>query len=321
MSTRKGFTLIELLVVIAIIAILAAILFPVFAQAREKARQISCASNEKQLGLAFVQYVQDFDEYFPQGLSGANQVTAPSQLGAGWSSQIFPYNKAVALYHCPDDPTGVVSETTSGVTTNYFPISYGYNANLGGNVQNNALTGSATTILLFEVTGVTNDPTNNATNAPYDAVGDGVDPLFTNALVTATLPTTGTELTATPGNITATNVPGGTTAPINNAAQYATGPLGGNPYCPGGSTYPAPTVSVASVVTAIPNAPEHANNGSNYLMTDGHVKFLRGTAVSAGLNAGTPTDAPLAAAGFQASTAGGSTGINATGQVVTFSVM
>jgi prepilin-type N-terminal cleavage/methylation domain-containing protein len=62
---KVGFTLIELLVVIAIIAILAAILFPVFAKAREKARQISCASNEKQLGLAFLQYEQDNDEMEP----------------------------------------------------------------------------------------------------------------------------------------------------------------------------------------------------------------------------------------------------------------
>jgi prepilin-type N-terminal cleavage/methylation domain-containing protein len=62
---RNGFTLIELLVVIAIIAILAAILFPVFAKVREKARQASCASNEKQLGLAFVQYIQDYDESMP----------------------------------------------------------------------------------------------------------------------------------------------------------------------------------------------------------------------------------------------------------------
>jgi len=65
MNSKKGFTLIELLVVIAIIAILAAILFPVFAQAREKARAISCTSNLKQIGLGLLQYTQDNDEQFP----------------------------------------------------------------------------------------------------------------------------------------------------------------------------------------------------------------------------------------------------------------
>src|SRR5579883_2154818 len=86
---KRGFTLIELLVVIAIIAILAAILFPVFARAREKARQISCLSNEKQLGLAYMMYVQDYDETFvfgdPSGGKGA---------GSGWASSIYPYVKS-----------------------------------------------------------------------------------------------------------------------------------------------------------------------------------------------------------------------------------
>jgi len=86
---KKGFTLIELLVVIAIIAILAAILFPVFAQAREKARAITCVSNEKQMGLAMMQYVQDNDETFPL-LQYINPITGGAQ---DWQWAIYPYVK------------------------------------------------------------------------------------------------------------------------------------------------------------------------------------------------------------------------------------
>jgi prepilin-type N-terminal cleavage/methylation domain-containing protein len=80
----NGFTLIELLVVIAIIAILAAILFPVFAAAREKARQTACSSNLKQLGLAFVQYTQDYDEQYPVGPAAFYG----SHWGNGWAGAI-----------------------------------------------------------------------------------------------------------------------------------------------------------------------------------------------------------------------------------------
>src|SRR5580704_11355479 len=99
MQRNKGFTLIELLVVIAIIAILAAILFPVFAKVREKARQTACLSNVKQLGLAFAQYSQDYDEKYPNGI---NSYSPP---GAGWGGQVYSYVKSVNVYKCPDDTT------------------------------------------------------------------------------------------------------------------------------------------------------------------------------------------------------------------------
>lgn len=96
---RSGFTLIELLVVIAIIAILAAILFPVFAQAREKARQSSCMSNMKQLSLATIQYTQDYDETFPTGLQN-------SWWDNTWYRVVTPYVKSLDVFRCPTDPIG-----------------------------------------------------------------------------------------------------------------------------------------------------------------------------------------------------------------------
>jgi prepilin-type N-terminal cleavage/methylation domain-containing protein len=103
-TSRKsfGFTLIELLVVIAIIAILAAILFPVFAQAREKARQTSCLSNSKQLALATLMYVQDYDETFPMSI----YVQAPN-TGFSVYDAIAPYLKNVEILQCPSYKPGI----------------------------------------------------------------------------------------------------------------------------------------------------------------------------------------------------------------------
>jgi prepilin-type N-terminal cleavage/methylation domain-containing protein/prepilin-type processing-associated H-X9-DG protein len=92
---RAAFTLIELLVVIAIIATLAAILFPVFAQARDKARQSVCLSNMKQMGTAFYMYVQDYDETFPlDGHTSGEE---------SWVFNLYPYTKNLQIYRCPND--------------------------------------------------------------------------------------------------------------------------------------------------------------------------------------------------------------------------
>ncbi len=128
---RKGFTLIELLVVIAIIAILAAILFPVFARAREKARQTSCLSNVKQLGLGIMMYVQDYDETFFTSLYAESRTTPP---GPFWGSCVYPYTKNYQIFTCP---TGG-GRGAAGLTLVYnnwtFPTRphYGWNTRLGG---------------------------------------------------------------------------------------------------------------------------------------------------------------------------------------------
>jgi prepilin-type N-terminal cleavage/methylation domain-containing protein/prepilin-type processing-associated H-X9-DG protein len=99
---RRSFTLIELLVVIAIIAILAAILFPVFAKAREKARMSSCQSNMKQIGVAVMQYVHDNDEVYPLGRVRANNVTNTGN----WAQLIQPYIKSTQVFDCPSNMVG-----------------------------------------------------------------------------------------------------------------------------------------------------------------------------------------------------------------------
>jgi prepilin-type N-terminal cleavage/methylation domain-containing protein/prepilin-type processing-associated H-X9-DG protein len=124
---RSGFTLIELLVVIAIIAILAAILFPVFAKAREKARQASCLSNIKQLALAWLSYSQDYDECLPPQYWDSRY----------WAIIITPYLKNTQLLLCPSDRTfnatsgvGYYGGNTYGLQ--YYPYGSSANTHNGG---------------------------------------------------------------------------------------------------------------------------------------------------------------------------------------------
>ncbi|NSW54742.1 MAG: DUF1559 domain-containing protein [Armatimonadetes bacterium] len=129
---RRGFTLIELLVVIAIIAILAAILFPVFARAREKARQSSCQSNLKQIGLAYAMYSQDYDERIAPNSIG-------SAMGTVWVPGLLqPYIKNTQIWVCPSYNTlqataavGIQGATNCACAGTYYRLRGGYGPNYG----------------------------------------------------------------------------------------------------------------------------------------------------------------------------------------------
>ncbi len=122
----KGFTLIELLVVIAIIAILAAILFPVFARAREKAKQSSCQSNLKQMGIAMLMYVQDYDERFMRS-AGYREPTEVLPEGGHdyWWECIMPYMKNEQILACPSDTDTALR--SGGQSSNAHDIDYAVN--------------------------------------------------------------------------------------------------------------------------------------------------------------------------------------------------
>ena len=150
MQSRKdsGFTLIELLVVIAIIAILAAILFPVFARAREKARMASCESNLKQIGLGVLMYVQDYDEKFP---GGGLVYTDPRAAGwnpgwPGWVSNVIdPYIKNQQIYVCPSAPAGWWTNPVTGQT-----VSYCYNYVSFGGTSQASITQPSSMIMMWD---------------------------------------------------------------------------------------------------------------------------------------------------------------------------
>ncbi len=267
---QKGFTLIELLVVIAIIAILAAILFPVFAQAREKARQISCVSNEKQLALAIIMYSGDYDEYYPPAENGN---LARDVAGECWQTCILPYIKSTNVFACPDDSAAPLDAQHPGLygcsyavnsfadwynSDNYHFTTVGPMAVLGhgaGNGYNNnqgpinqaLMTQPSGTILLAEVWN--SNAEKNDSGCVFDAFFCTNDILFGQAYTI--------------------------TAAQDGAGLYI--PWGGqdsNPNCcayPSGSTYVDNALELS-----VPNGSVsvHGQGTSNFAFVDGHVKSM-----------------------------------------------
>lgn len=266
---KPGFTLIELLVVIAIIAILAAILFPVFARARENARRSSCQSNLKQIGLGMLQYSQDYDERLPSTLQlKALAGDWPIDNRGAWAGQVYPYLKSTQIFRCPSD----------GRSAN---ISYAYNGAITKSSGNLAPTltplakfnAVASTVLLFEVSGV-NVP---ATRLQQSDEGYPLGGYY------AYSPTgIGTSAGKQPSGIEQN---GGFSG---GNGEYATGNMGGR------------DLKTAASPTGVGRHLE----GSNYLAVDGHVKWLNHNNVSSGVAATLSTDAQGVSNGGTGATTG-----------------
>jgi len=263
-SHAGGFTLIELLVVIAIIALLAAIIFPVFSSARDKARQSACLSNMKQIGLGAMQYLQDNDETTVSSYwSGANSV--------GWAGKFYLYINNPQVFVCPSEQfktAGLPNDTVDGVAQPDFPLSYSYNENIRGASESGVnfdglpvsqFSSPSSTVMLWEM-----DPTANNTYAncvPLESPDEGTA--------------------------------GSTNNPTYCGPSKMNNGTAGGSYSPTGGLLSGASQSLTYAPTNMTVAIRHLSggNGGNYLFADGHAKYLQGASVSCSGNAAKPTNA------------------------------
>jgi prepilin-type N-terminal cleavage/methylation domain-containing protein/prepilin-type processing-associated H-X9-DG protein len=259
---NRGFTLIELLIVIAIISILAAILFPVFARARENARRSSCQSNLKQIGIGILQYTQDYDEKYPICWF-LTTTAAPLTTASSWGSQVYPYVKSTQVFSCPSDN----AKKPPGLDR----MSYAMNSNIA-TVTVNSL-GVITEPNILGATSRLNDSDKTVKSCEGYWSGSG-------------------------GTVDVKDI-ADNTGPFANGAAYNLS--GGSGYRPAhgllGMAVPNPinhSTGQPRSTTSIANFQDTTKNiyydgrhleGSNFLFCDGHVKWLKGENVSAGVNA------------------------------------
>jgi len=198
-SRKKGFTLIELLVVIAIIAILAAILFPVFARARENARRASCQSNLKQIALGVFMYDQDYDEKLPLVNGDPNSATSGNPYG--WADALQPYLKSTQIFQCPSESQGPSSGPTVPGYSDYWMNS------LASSTADAQFDAPAMTVLLgdggYDAAGTTPGTNVNSSARYYSSGGvpTGGCSSSTPSATLATLPNGGAHRHLTGANI------------------------------------------------------------------------------------------------------------------------